>query len=672
MRNRSFLIAALVAALLAGVVWLCVPDSYVAITTVRDENKEVDLAIGLDRLTSQLKRSLKIADKGINNIDVYCQILTTRDFARALAQKRVPQEDCSYGEWTMRQRWFWQSHDTLDIVGSHIDYNISSKSEMLTIGVTDGNPLVAAQMLDSVTDELQRVITATRRKSSLNEWEDVKKQLETTRQLYDEAQTAYAAYCDTHRKVKVEKERQEMNRLNNEVDRCRMQYLQTEENYIRQLTLSSRDYYSFAVIKSNTVPQKSQTNGWVLLFVFEMVAIVFMKACHLLCDRRREKARWEWGGWFSPWTLTLVVWGGMGLITMLSTYEFDPLTPQFFLSISLWVPILVITSFLTFNLLPHRTCTIPTDGVPVNSHIYGLLFFVAAIFSPMYAYRVWQVVSLFGSEEMLSDVRNLAVFGSGQGIFNYAIVISQSLLLVSLWRYPKIAKWQLAVVILCCMVNSLAIMEKGSLFFVILCGIYVLYERGVVRGWHIVLFGTLTVLFFYLFNMMRDGEQYSNKYSLFDFFSTYVLSPPVAFCRVRQEITDQFGTNTLETIYLFLNRLGANVEVHEKTQEFVYVPVYTNVYTIMQPFFRDFGYFGVAFFAWVYGLMSGMLYRFSCNGNPFYVCLYTYMVYVLILQFYQENLFLSIVFVLQLVFFVWLLTQSNIRFRWHNSDSIKE
>ena len=129
-----------------------------------------------------------------------------------------------------------------------------------------------------------------------------------------------------------------------------------------------------------------------------------------------------------------------------------------------------------------------------------------------------------------------------------------------------------------------------------------------------------------------------------------------------QEIGSQFGTNTFETIYLFLDRFGiGNFEVHEKTQEFVFVPISTNVYTIMQPFFRDFGYWGVAFFAWGYGVLSGVLYRYSCNGNVFCICMYTYLVEILVLQFYQENLFLSMVFVLQLVFFVFLLTQDKIK-----------
>ena len=117
-----------------------------------------------------------------------------------------------------------------------------------------------------------------------------------------------------------------------------------------------------------------------------------------------------------------------------------------------------------------------------------------------------------------------------------------------------------------------------------------------------------------------------------------------------------------ETIYLFLERFGADVVVKDKLQEFVFVPVSTNVYTIFQPFYIDFGYRGVAFFPVLYGCVCGFLYRLFRNGNGVGTCLYTYAVYVLLLQFYQENVFLSMVFVLQFTFFVVLLTQRTIRF----------
>ena len=67
------------------------------------------------------------------------------------------------------------------------------------------------------------------------------------------------------------------------------------------------------------------------------------------------------------------------------------------------------------------------------------------------------------------------------------------------------------------------------------------------------------------------------------------------------------------------------------------MPIPTNVYTIFQPFYRDFGYWGIAVFAAIYGIIMGMTYRYSKNGNSFFICLYTYFFSLIVLQFYQEK-----------------------------------
>ena len=99
--------------------------------------------------------------------------------------------------------------------------------------------------------------------------------------------------------------------------------------------------------------------------------------------------------------------------------------------------------------------------------------------------------------------------------------------------------------------------------------------------------------------------------------------------------------------------------MNKKIQEYVWVPLPTNVYTIFQPYFEDFKYKGVAFFAMFLGVVSGWLYRLSRNGNGFGKCGYSLMVYVLALQFFQENFFISIVHVIQFFFFIYLMMQQE-------------
>ena len=86
--------------------------------------------------------------------------------------------------------------------------------------------------------------------------------------------------------------------------------------------------------------------------------------------------------------------------------------------------------------------------------------------TPLYVYRILQIVMMFGTDDLMNNVRILALYGDSMGILNYSMVITQSLFVVALWAHPKIPTWQVVVLGIACLLNSLAIMEKGSMFFI--------------------------------------------------------------------------------------------------------------------------------------------------------------------------------------------------------------
>lgn len=656
-KKYPYITATITAVLLAIVVWLCVPKEYTAITKLSDEYKEVDLAIGLNKLQARIKEASGGANNGINDMEVYCKVLKSEDFARLLSHKIIPDKNITYGEYLAKE-------DTIDTILDNINYNYSSEQATLTISFSDKDAIVASQMLDCSTEELQNIITSHRREVAEHLLITIDSLRKEASIEYNKAQEKYTSYIDTHFNLNTEKEIQEKDYLEKEAKQTYESYEKVCTQYARQLALTKRSYSSFAIIQANTVPTSTSNSFFPYLLSFWMIMMTITKGILLFFERKKENCKIEFGDIFAPWAITIGIWGGLLILFLFIKDLLDPLTDQFYISISLWLPIFVITSFVTFNLLEHKTRPVPSDGIAINKGLFYFLFVLVLLFSPMYAYKVWETISSFDAENMLRNARLLSVHGSGYGYLNYTIVIAQSLLLVSLWRYPKLPMWQLLAIIICCLMNALAIMEKGGIFLVILCSIYVLFERGVIRFRTIGFVGISVVFLFYFFNIIREGEDsdYAKNESLLDFIAMYVMSPPVAYCKTVREVTPQFGINTLEVVYDHLSRWGiGNFEVHDKKQAFVLVPMPTNVYTIMQPFFRDFGYIGVAFFAWIYGLISGILYRHSRNGKPLYICLYTYMVEVLVLQFFQENIFLTLAYVVQLVILVFILTQNKIK-----------
>ena len=563
----------------------------------------------------------------------------------------------TYGEYLNKE-------DTIDAILDNINYNLSVKHQTLTISFTDRDPVVAAQMLDSVTAHLQATITAQRYQVAEAALISATAELERARRDYQELRHKYSAFVDSHLNLHSERRIQEENALKNE---CTLSYnhLSNIANEVaREKALMQRAYMSFAVIQSNTVPLKP--NIFFIGYLLSSIFIALLFSHGLICYKRKKNVfePIAFSDYFSPWSLTILIWALiLGLYYILDTLLY-PITEQFYYCLIIWIPIFCVCSYLSFEL---TDSTKYDNNIGFNKNIFTFFLVISMIVTPLYVYRIYQIVSMFSVNNLMENIRILAVFGEGQGILGQSIILNQALLITALWAYPRIPLWQVIVTVIACFLNALAIMEKGTMFFVFVCIIFVLHHKKTIRLRTIIIAGLLLVGFFYFFNLQRAGDDsdYSKNETIADFVAMYILSPPVAFCQLMPDLIPQFGTNTFGTIYHFMIRFGVDGVVEKlKTQEFVYVPISTNVYTIFQPFYIDFGYKGIAFFSALYGIICGFLYRLYKNNNTFGCCLYTFIIYVLVLQFYQENIFLSLATVIEFVILVYLMTQQHIKIQF--------
>lgn len=371
------------------------------------------------------------------------------------------------------------------------------------------------------------------------------------------------------------------------------------------------------------------------------------------------------GDIFSPWTITTVIWLAIEVMFLFQGDLLYPLGNQFHSCLALWLPIFCASAMVTYYVLPRGNTGQTLSDIPdINQALFNLFYVISMVITPLYLYKIMQVVMMFDSSDMLNNIRMLAVYGDeNYGFLNYSYVLNQVLLVVGLWRYPKVPLWQLITIIIASLMSAFAIMEKGMLFFLFAGVLFVLYEKRVIKMRSILISSAVLILVFFLFTTARSYREDADPnedLTFLDFFAIYVLSPAVAFEYVEEDLTPQLGSHTFQTIYMFLNRFGGDYEVNAKIQEFVWVPLPTNVYTVFQPFFEDFKYKGVALFAMFYGVLSGLAYRMARNGNSVGKCLYVYVVYVLALQFFQENVMMSIVNVIQFTFFTTLVCQQRV------------
>jgi len=648
---------------------MCTPKEYTAVTKLSDEYKETDLAIGLTQIKAHIKNLTANSNAGTNDMSIYCKLLKTEDFARKISHIYLPEKNMTYGE-------YLAAEDTVEDVQNRINYNYSSKQETLIIGFTDNDATIAAIMLDSVTALLQNSVTGYRHAIALNLLENAKERNLNNLKKYKKAQGEYARYIDTHNNPKNQAEQQQINSLEKEVQLAYKEFQESNTECIRQEALAHRDSPSFSTVQSITTPTKCDKGVFEYILCFICIALLFTKGFLLYRQKKLSgRLKFELGGKTSPWMITIAVWGGMMFLLLFRDPELlNAPKDQFYICLVLWLFFFCATSFLVYNLLDNNKTSKDSDFEfsRLNLYAYYFLLFLSLVMTPLYVKKIYDVVLMFGTEDFMTNVRNFAVYGDlNVGVLSYSVPINVALMLVSLWRYPKIKMWQLVWACMACIMNALAIMEKGEIFTVFFCVIFVLYERRHIKVRSIAIVSVVVVLFFFAFNLLRAGEdsEYQQEETIWGFFSMYVLSPPVAFGELSQDVVHQFAARTVPTAYYLLNKYVADIYiVYDRLQPFVFVPISTNVYTIFQPFFQDFGYAGVACGGLVYGLMGGILYRKACNGNFFSKCIYTYFAYVLVLQFFQENLFTVGLFIPELMLFTYLCTQRTFYFSRQAND----
>lgn len=656
MSFRNYIIAFVSAIVLAIAAWLVVPHKYAAKVKLCDEYKETDLAVGLDQLSAKIKKMMN-SNVGINDMEVYANVLNSDEFARKISHKKLEGRNATYGE-------YLNTDDTIGTIKDNIYYNYSSRKNTLIIQFTDDNPEIAAQMLDSVTVELQKFISEKRRFIATKKFDNETALLSSAKESMEKSRNDYGSYADSHRNTKTESVRQEMNLFQGILENSQKEYENSVRQSVRQKMLSKRSYSSFAIIRSNTVPTHKDTHlgGWIVAFV--VLSLLLAKGYSLYKKRKQNPQKIQIGGLFSPWSITIGVWAAVIASIIFSGDLMDPLTSQFYTSISIWVPILCITSFVTFNLMEQKTPAADHE-FKVNMTMFNALYIIAMIITPLYLYQIYKLVSMFDTQDLMNNVRELAIHGDGYGFLNYTFVVNEVLLLTALWLYPKIKWWQLTTIIIACILYAIGNMEKITVFLLFISSMFVLFERRVISVRTIVVIGLFLLIGFYFFNLARSGEDsnYSKNETLFDFIGMYILSGPVAYCKLHQNLSDQFGSDTLWGVYLYLSKwLSGDFIPHTPFQEFVTVPMWTNVYTVMRPFYTDFGNTGVAFFAFLYGVLLGVAYRLKTNGNNFGTCLYTYFVYVLTLQFFDEFITANLPLFGQMLILLAIITQNRIKF----------
>lgn len=364
---------------------------------------------------------------------------------------------------------------------------------------------------------------------------------------------------------------------------------------------------------------------------------------------------------FSPMFLQPAVWVFVIGMYFVAQPNFYPIQGNFPTALVTWSVTFCMASLSSYYLIPEKRGLFSADaGVmmgrykPSNTLLF-VYFLVSAVTIPVMLFILIKTAIDRMDENIMMFLRMSVVDESldrpNFGIADYAMPIPL-VLLVLLLMYSK-NKWFVLVAVLLNFAVAALTMSKTGFLVVLIAVIYVLYVKKKIKLRSIITSFLLFAVFCVVFQYMRGSGDKQDNFSTSDFFSLYTLSPMVAFDHyVEPASSPHVGETVFRFYYAVAHSLGDEVAPVDNILPYVSVPDLTNTYTILYPFYRDFGLVGVGVFGFLYGVFFTFLYKRAAAGNHYYQVLYACFLSYLFVQFIQENIFSNLSLNIQYVFFI--------------------
>ena len=154
------------------------------------------------------------------------------------------------------------------VINANVVCDVDDKTGVITINVTDQDPLIAATMADSVQARLQTFITNYRTSKARNDLENTKKLCMEAKRRYEKVRQQYGAFSDANQELILESVRSKQEDLEND--------MQLQFNTYNALASNLQDAYAkvqavtpaFTTLQSATVPiRKAGPHGTRIVLV---------------------------------------------------------------------------------------------------------------------------------------------------------------------------------------------------------------------------------------------------------------------------------------------------------------------------------------------------------------------------------------------------------------------
>ena len=297
--KRLYFIVLPVAFVLAAIYALSLPNFYTCKVTLAPEmGSSARTGGSLAGLASSFGISLGSAQAGADAISpmLYPDLMNSVDFKTSLfpipvtiegdKEKGEPNRTMSYYDYLMKEQkapwWagakkaiFSIFHQPSDInhqtsvdpfrltpeqtaianaINANVVCDVDKKTQVITINVTDQDPVICATMADSVKNRLQKFITDYRTSKVRVDLEFNEKLYAETKARYDRARRLYAEFSDANQDIILESVRQRQTELENDMQLQYNAFTQVAAQLMAAKAKVQEETPAFTTLQSATVP----------------------------------------------------------------------------------------------------------------------------------------------------------------------------------------------------------------------------------------------------------------------------------------------------------------------------------------------------------------------------------------------------------------------------------
>ena len=146
--------------------------------------------------------------------------------------------------------------EIVELIDKNVVCDVDKKTMVITINVTDQDPVIAATMADTVKTRLQKFITDYRTSKVRVDLEYNKKIYSETKARYEKARQLYAEFMDHNRDIILQTVRQKQTDLENEMQLQYNAYQQVAAQLLAAEAKVQEETPAFTTLQSATVPVK--------------------------------------------------------------------------------------------------------------------------------------------------------------------------------------------------------------------------------------------------------------------------------------------------------------------------------------------------------------------------------------------------------------------------------